>query len=73
MTHATQFLPRCDRVVLVAKGKIVDQGVYQDVFDNNPSFHPILKVRNPILAKFRLVGFQKPSLRLEVFGNPLLS
>ena len=46
MTHATQFLPRCDRVVLVAKGKIVDQGVYQDVFDNNPAFHPILKVRN---------------------------
>ena len=45
MTHATQFLPRCDRVVLVAKGKIVDQGVYQDVFDNNPAFHPILKVR----------------------------
>ena len=45
MTHATQFLPRCDRVVLVAKGKIVDQGIYQDVFDNNPAFHPILKVR----------------------------
>ena len=45
MTHATQFLPRCDRVVLVAKGKIVGQGIYQDVFDNNPAFHPILKVR----------------------------
>ena len=49
MTHATQFLPRCDRVVLVAKGKIVDQGVYQDVFDNNPAFHPILKVRNSVI------------------------
>ena len=64
MTHATQFLPRCDRVVLVAKGKIVDQGVYQDVFDNNPAFHPILKVK---------LFFQNPSVRLEVFGNPLLS
>ena len=44
MTHATQFLPRCDRVVLLSKGKIVDQGTYQKVFDDNPSFHPILKV-----------------------------
>jgi ABC-type multidrug transport system fused ATPase/permease subunit len=43
VTHATQFLPRCDRVILVAKGRIIDQGVYQDVFDNNPAFHPILK------------------------------
>ena len=45
VTHATQFLPRCDRIILLSKGKIVDQGTYQAVYDNNPSFHPILKVR----------------------------
>ena len=44
VTHATQFLPRCDRIVLLAKGKIVDQGTYQEVYDANPAFQPILKV-----------------------------
>merc|ERR1711892_527232 len=43
VTHATQFLPRCDRIVLLAKGKIVDQGTYQEVYDANPAFQPILK------------------------------
>ena len=44
VTHATQFLPRCDRVILLSKGKVVDQGTYQAVYDANPTYHPILKV-----------------------------
>ena len=44
VTHSVQFLPRCDRVILLAKGKIVDQGTYEDIFENNPEFHAILKV-----------------------------
>ncbi|CBY39902.1 unnamed protein product, partial [Oikopleura dioica] len=42
-THATQFLPMCDRVVLLSKGKILDVGKYEDIWARNPQFHAILK------------------------------
>merc|ERR1719468_1483719 len=42
-THATQFLPMCDRVVLLSKGKILDVGKYEDIWARNPTFHAILK------------------------------
>ena len=44
VTHATQFLPKCDRVILLSKGAVVDQGTYEEVYERNPPFHGILKV-----------------------------
>ena len=43
VTHATQFLPRCDRVILLSKGSVIDQGPYDQVYERNPAFHGILK------------------------------
>ena len=43
VTHATQFLPRCDRVILLSKGSVIDQGPYEQVYERNPVFHGILK------------------------------
>ncbi|CAG5076674.1 Oidioi.mRNA.OKI2018_I69.PAR.g8517.t2.cds [Oikopleura dioica] len=50
-THATQFLPMCDRVVLLSKGKILDIGKYEDIWARNPEFHMILKADSSATEK----------------------
>ena len=52
VTHATQFLPKCDRVILLSKGTVVDQGTYEEVYERNPPFHGILKVNKNLEMTF---------------------
>ena len=39
VTHQRQFLPLCDRIVLMNEGKVETEGTWKDV-----ESHPILKV-----------------------------